>query len=180
MSAAPGTPALKTRRYEYSTAGPDLGAVMRLSGLEYMRALAAGELGARPSISDTIGMSNPMDLDYGKVTMEADPGDHLLNPVGTVHGGFACTVLDSVMGIAVHTTLEPGFTFGTAELKVHLTRPILRTTGRLRAEGSIIHVGRQMATSEGRLFGVEDGKLYAHGTCTCFISAIPPRQKASQ
>lgn len=170
----------KTRSYEYSNAGPDLAAVMRMSGLEYLRAMTAGELGAEPSIFATIGSSRLTELEYGKVAVETEPGDHLLNPVGTVHGGYACTILDSVMGCAVHSTLQPGFTYGTAELKVHLTRPIRPGSGQLRAEGSVIHVGRQMATSEGRLFGVEDGKLYAHGTCTCIIQPIPQQPSPSQ
>ncbi len=180
MTGTGDTLAKKPRSYEYSTAGPDLEAVMRLSGLEYLRAMTAGELGEEPSIFATIGKSKLTDLEYGKVAVETEPGDHLLNPVGTVHGGYACTILDSVMGCAIHTTLEPGFTYGTAELKVHLTRPILPTTGPLRAEGAIIHVGRRMATSEGRLMGAADGKLYAHGTCTCLISELPKHLKAAQ
>lgn len=175
-----GTTQTKTRSYEYSVSGLDIAAAANMSGLDYMRALAGGEVGQPPSIAQTIGMSKPFDLDYGKVSMEATPGDHLLNPLGTVHGGFAATILDSVMGVAVHTTLEPGFGYATAELKVHLVRAIMPTTGKLRADGSVIHAGRQMATSEGRLYGVEDGKLYAHSTCTCMIFPMRPPQGAKE
>lgn len=167
---------LKTRSYEYAEVSFDPASAMKLSGLEYMRALVAGEIGAPPSINATIGMSYPSNLEYGKVTFEAEPGDYLLNPMGFVHGGFAATLLDSAMGVAVHTTLEPGMGFTTAELKINYTRAILPTSGRLRAEGSLIHRGRRMATSEARLVGIEDGKLYAHGSTTCFIFPLKQMQ----
>lgn len=157
------------RSYEYETASFDPSAAMRLSGLEYMRALVAGEIGTQPSIGPTIGMSIPYDLEHGTAAFDCEPGDFLLNPLGTVHGGFAATVLDSALGVAVHTTLEAGWGFTTAELKINYTRAILPKSGRYRAEGKVIHRGRRMATAEARLVGVEDGKLYAHGSTTCFL-----------
>lgn len=165
-------PTLKTRTYEYAEASFDPTSAMKLTGLEYMRSLVDGQIGAPPSICETVGMSYPADLEYGEVSVEAEPSDFLLNPMGFVHGGFAATLLDSVLGIAVHTTLDAGQGFTTAELKVNYTRAILPTTGRLRAEGRLVHRGRRMATSEGRLFGIEDGKLYAHGSTTCFIMSL--------
>ena len=94
--------------------------------------------------------------------------------MGAVHGGFAATLLDSVMGISVHTTLDAGHGYTTAELKINYTRAILPTTGRLRAEGKVIHRGRQIATAEGKLVGIDDGKLYAHGTTTCMVFPLRP------
>lgn len=167
--------ARKTRSYEYAAPSFDVASAMTLSGLDYMRALASGALGARPSMIDTMGMSAPLDLDRGKAAVEADAADFLLNPMGAVHGGFAATLLDSVMGIAVHTALAAGVGYTTAELKINYTRAILPTTGRLRAEGEVIHLGRQMATAEGRVVSVHDGKLYAHGSTTCFL--FPLRQR---
>lgn len=161
--------AVKTRRYDYTVANLDAEAAARLSGLEYMQGLVEGKFGAKPSISDTLGMSIPFDLGHGTASIDAEPADYLLNPMGSVHGGFAATLIDSVTGIAVHTTLPPGIGFSTAELKVNMTRAILPTTGTLRATGTVIHAGRQMATAEGRLVGLEDGKLYAHGSATCFL-----------
>ncbi|WP_319824068.1 PaaI family thioesterase [Thalassovita sp.] len=158
-----------TRTYEYARATFDPAAAMRMSGLDYMRALAAGQIGAQPSISATMGMSPARDLAYGKVAFEAEPGDWLLNPMGTVHGGFAATIMDSALGISVHTTLEPGWGFTTAELKINYTRAIRSDGGKLRAEGEVIHRGRRMATAEARLIGVGDDKLYAHGSTTCFL-----------
>lgn len=161
--------AQKSRTYHYAEVSFDPDSAMKHSGLDYMRALVAGEIGAPPSIGDTIGMSLPTDMEYGKVVFDAVPGDHLLNPMGFVHGGFAATLLDSAMGVAVHTTLDAGMGFTTIELKINYTRAILPTSGRLRAEGNLIHRGRRIATSEGRLVGIEDGKLYAHGTSSCLI-----------
>lgn len=163
---------LLSRTYEYAPSSFDRKSALTMSGLDYMRALASGQMGAPPSINSTIGMSSPFDLVHGQATIEADPSDFLLNPIGTVHGGFAATLLDSVMALAVHTTLPAGIGYTTAELKINYTRMILPTTGRLRAQGSIIHQGRQMATAEGRLIGVGDGKLYAHGTTTCFLYSL--------
>lgn len=158
-----------TRSYDYDSETFDKAAAMRMSGLEYMRALAAGKIGAQPSISATIGMSPPHDIAFGKAAFDCEPGDFLLNPMGFVHGGFAATILDSALGISVHTTLEAGWGYTTAELKINYTRAIMPNSGTLRAEGSVIHRGRRMATAEARLIGVEDGKLYAHGSTTCFI-----------
>ncbi|MCA0873925.1 PaaI family thioesterase [Seohaeicola saemankumensis] len=157
------------RSYEYETAAFDPSAAMRMSGLEYMRALVAGEIGREPSIGPTIGMSVPHSLELGSAAFDCEPGDFLLNPMGFIHGGFAATVLDSALGVSVHTTLEPGWGFTTAELKINYTRAIRPDSGTLRAEGKVIHRGRKMATAEARLIGVRDGKLYAHGSTTCFL-----------
>jgi len=169
MDASIAPVAHKTRSYDYTVSSLDVGSALALNGLDYMRALVSGEFGAEPSINQTIGMSVPFDLDRGKASIEATPGDFLLNPMGVVHGGFAATLLDSAMGLAVHTALDAGTGYTTAELKINYTRAILPTTGRLRAQGKLIHAGRQMATAEARLTGVDDGKLYAHGSTTCFL-----------
>jgi uncharacterized protein (TIGR00369 family) len=166
----------KTRSYQYSPAEFDAAAAMTMTGLDYMRGLASGRIGARPPIIDTMGMSVPMDLERGKAAIEAEPADFLLNPLGFVHGGFAATMLDSVMGIAVHTALAAATGYTTAELKIHFTRAIAPATGRLRAEGTVIHLGRQMATADGRLVGLADGKLYAHGSTTCFLFPLDARR----
>jgi len=168
--------ARKIRTYEYATALLDTEAALTMTGLDYMQALASGRISAKPSMADTIGMSPPFDLEYGKCAVEAEPGDYLMNPMGVTHGGFAATLLDSAMGIAVHTTLPVGTGYTTAELKINYTRAIMPTTGRLRADGSVIHVGRQMATAEARLVGVADGKLYAHGSTTCFVFPLQRRK----
>lgn len=166
----------KTRTYEYGVAGPDGRAAMTMTGLEYMQAMVSGKISGKPSMADTVGMSVPFDLAHGKASVEAEPADFLMNPLGVMHGGFAATLLDSVMGIAVHTALPAATGFTTAELKINFTRAIRPDSGRLRADGTVVHAGRQMATAEGRLVGIDDGKLYAHGSTTCFLFAIEPQR----
>lgn len=169
------TPPLNTRSYAYAPPAFDSAAAMTMSGLDYMIALAAGRIGALPSISSTIGMSPPVDLSHGRAAVEAEAADFLLNPMGVVHGGFAATMLDTAMGIAVHTALQAATGYTTVELKINYTRAILPANGLLRAEGWVVHQGRQMATAEGRLTGVADGRLYAHGSTTCFIFPLKPQ-----
>jgi uncharacterized protein (TIGR00369 family) len=93
--------------------------------------------------------------------------DHY-NPLGTVHGGVAATLLDSVMGCAVHTTLEAGIGYTTLEIKVNYVRAMTDKTDPVTVEGKVINVGRRIATAEGRLFDQED-RLLAHGTTTCLV-----------
>lgn len=137
-----------------------------VDGLEALRRVLAGEL-PYPPIADTIGM-RLVEVEPGRVVWEGEPGEHLYNPLGTVHGGVMCTILDSAMSCAVHTLVPPGRGYTTAELKVNFVRPITVETPRVRAEGKVIHPGRQLATAEGRIVD-ERGRLYAHGTATCMI-----------
>lgn len=159
----------RERRYTYRAAGFDRDRALEMTGLEYMRALGAGELGATPPIAATIGFSMPFDLEHGRASVTAEPADYLLNPLGIVHGGFAATVLDTVLGVAVHTALPPATGYTTIELKVHYTHALRPDSGPVRADGHLVHLGRRIATSEGRLVGADDGRLYAHGTCTCLV-----------
>jgi uncharacterized protein (TIGR00369 family) len=96
------------------------------------------------------------------------PRLHHCNPLGTVHGGWFATLLDSAVGCAVHTTLPAGKAYTTAELKINIVRPLTDKVPLVRAVGTVIHVGGRMATADGRLTG-PDGKLYAHASTTCFI-----------
>lgn len=108
------------------------------------------------------------EVDEGRVVFTAEPGEQHYNPIGVVHAGFAATLLDSAMGAAVHSTLPEGTGYTTLETKFNLVRPITVGTGRVRAEGRVVHRGRTVATSEGGLRD-EAGKLLAHGTSTCLI-----------
>jgi len=103
------------------------------------------------------------------VTFVGEPGEHLYNPIGVVHGGFAMTLLDSAMGCAVHTTLGVGEAYTTLEAKVNFVRPITLETGPVRCEGTVIHRGGTIATAEGRVIAERTGKLLAHGTTTCLV-----------
>jgi len=137
-----------------------------LPGLEYLRAIIAGKLPPAP-FAQTVGFAL-VEADDGRAVFETEPMEFHYNPSGAVHGGVACTLLDSAMGCAVHTTLPAGVGYTTVELKVNLVRGITARTGTLRAEGRIIHRGNRVATAEGFLRG-RDGKLYAHGTTTCMV-----------
>jgi uncharacterized protein (TIGR00369 family) len=104
----------------------------------------------------------------GRVVVAAEPCDIHLNPAGTVHGGFAATLLDSCMGLAVQSTLEKGVGQTTLEFKISLVRPITPETGLIKAEGMVLSRGRRVGTAEGRLTDSK-GRLLAHGTTTCLI-----------
>jgi uncharacterized protein (TIGR00369 family) len=139
-----------------------------LSGLELLRAWQAGGAGAdRPSIGRLLGMV-PKQIDEGSVTFAVTPQPDFANPLGTVHGGICATLLDSVMGCAVHTTLPAGVGYTTLELKVNYIRSVAVDAGELTGVGTVIHAGRTTATAEGKVFS-HDGKLVAHGTTTCIV-----------
>ena len=137
-----------------------------MSGLEQMRAIASAELPPAP-IAVVMNFA-PAFIDEGRVVFLGEPGEEHYNPIGVVHGGYASTMLDTVLGCAVHTTLAAGEAYTTQTLEVKLLRPITRETGRVRAEGEITYRGRRQATAEARITSAE-GKLLASGTSTCMI-----------
>jgi uncharacterized protein (TIGR00369 family) len=138
---------------------------LTMSGIDLMQAMVDGKL-PHPSICDTIPMRVvEVGRGYTKFRVRAD-GRHL-NPLGGLHGGFVATVLDSVTGCAVHTTLEAGVGYGTVDLNVKMLRPVPLDQD-LLAEGRIIHVSRSLGVAEGSIRDAE-GMLYAHATCTCAI-----------
>ena len=146
--------------------------VAHLSGLEMMQAILRGELPQAPIMKTLDFML--IEAGDGRAVFQGTPGPALLNPMGTVHGGWYATLLDSAMGCAVHTMMPPGRGYTTAELGVNLVRAIGSKAPRVRAEGKVIHCGRQLATAEARLYG-PDGTLYAHGTTTCLVFEMAPQ-----
>lgn len=138
---------------------------LEMTGLELLRAVAAGHLPPSP-MAATVPMSFT-EVDAGFVKLTARAGDQHLNPQGGVHGGFAATVLDSVTGCAVHSMLEAGVGYGTIDLHVKMLRPV-PCDQELLAEARLVHLSRNIATSEGTLKSA-DGKLLATATATCFI-----------
>lgn len=150
-------------------AAPGVAAMERvagLSGMQFFEAMFAGRLPA-PAIGRTLDFL-PVLIEPGRAVFQGRPKVEHYNPIGTVHGGWIATMLDSCVGCCVHSTLAAGKAYTTAELKVNFVRPVTTRSGLLRAEGKVIHVGWRMATAEGRLSG-PDGKLYAHASTTCFI-----------
>jgi uncharacterized protein (TIGR00369 family) len=141
-----------------------------LSGLQLLQAMIDGRVPG-PAISQTLGF-RLVEVEAGRAVFEGDTGPHLLNPLGSVHGGFALTLIDSAAGCAVHTLLAAGTGYTTVETKANFTRAISADAGTIRCEGRVLHHGRQIATAEATLTGA-DGKLLAHGTSTLII--LPPR-----
>ena len=140
------------------------------SGLQIMLAMLAGEL-PYPHIMRTLDYSL-VQVDKGRAVFQGEPQLMHYNPLGSVHGGWYATLLDSALGCAVHTMLEAGQGYTTAELGIHIVRAASMKSGPLRAIGKVVHVGRQLATAEARIVGF-DGKLYAHGSTTCLVFPAP-------
>lgn len=141
----------------------------RYSGLELLRRLVDGKYPAPPMA----GLLNftLTDVEEGRAVFRGMPSERHLNPLGSVHGGWAATILDSALGCAVQTTLAIGEAYATVEFKVNLTRPIMPTTGEVVCEGRVVHRGRTLAVSEATLKD-GSGKLLALGTETCAIFPV--------
>lgn len=137
-----------------------------LSGIDYIRGIFSGEL-LPPPIAVLMGFRG-VEASPGEAVFEMEPGPQHYNPIGSVHGGVALTLLDSAMSCAVHTLLEPGVRYTTIEVKTNFVRAITAETGLIRCEGKVIHQGGRIATAEGRIVD-SAGKLFAHGTTTCLI-----------
>ena len=136
-----------------------------LSGLEQLRAIASGQM--RVGMGDTLGFSLTT-IEPGRVVFEGTPDRRVYNPIGTVHGGYAATLLDSACGCAVHSRLEAGQGFTTLELKVAYHKAMTEQTGRVFAEGKVITMGRRAAFVEATLKDAE-GRLYASATSTLLV-----------
>lgn len=141
-----------------------------LTGLQVFEAIFAGDLPS-PPIGETLDFI-PIRMTPGMAIFQGKPMLRHYNPLGTVHGGWFCTLLDSAVGCAVHTTLPAGKGYTTLEIKVNMVRPLTHAVPLVRAEGKVIHAGKQVATAEGRIVG-PDGKIYAHATTTCLIFDQP-------
>ena len=140
------------------------------SGLQIMQALLAGEL-PFPHMMQTLDY-HLVQVDRGRAVFQGVPQRMHYNPLGSVHGGWYATLLDSALGCAVHTVLEAGQGYTTAELGIHIVRAASERSGPLRAIGQVVYAGRQLATAEARIVDAA-GKLYAHGSTTCLVFAVP-------
>ena len=145
------------------------GKAKTMSGLQLLTAIMEGQLPA-PPIQQVLDF-RLVHVERGSTGFVGNPKLEYYNPIGSVHGGFIATLLDSCMACAVHSTLEAGFSYATIEIKVNYVRAITSDTGEVRAEGKVINSGKRIATAEGRLFD-SVGKLYAHGSTTCLILTL--------
>ncbi|HSZ05612.1 MAG TPA: PaaI family thioesterase [Solirubrobacteraceae bacterium] len=158
---------LRTRSFSWEDPAATAAAGLELPGLECMRAIIDGTL-APPPIARLLDFTI-VEVDEGRAVFAMEPAEWMYNPIGSVHGGVAATLLDSCMGCAVHTTLPAGVAYTTADLQVRYIRAMGGATGRVLAEGRVVHRGRRTATAEGRLFAESDETLIAHGTTGCVI-----------
>ena len=140
--------------------------VAHLSGLEFFAAIFAGKV-PPPPIGKTLNFW-PVEFEHGRAVFEGEPTRDFYNPIGSIHGSYAAALLDSAMSCAVHTTLAAGQAYTTLEYKINLTRGMSDKTGRIRAEGKIVQVGKRIGTAEGRIIDSQ-GRVLAHGNTTCLI-----------
>jgi uncharacterized protein (TIGR00369 family) len=155
----------RTRTHSWQDAAPMAQVARTVPGLDFLRRVVAGEFAA--PIAETLGYAL-IEVDEGRAVFGLQPQEFHYNPIGSVHGGIYCTLLDSAMACAVHSTLPAGVGYTTLELKVNLVRAITKDSGYLRAEGRLVHGGKSTAIAEGRLVDAQ-GRLYAHATTTCMI-----------
>ncbi len=172
MAQEQRTTAIRDAGVGCGVASPDQ--VAGKTGLAIMQAMLRGEL-PYPPISRTLDFML-VEVGPGRAVFQGTPQLAHYNPLGSVHGGWFATLLDSALGCAIHTMMPAGRGYTTAELSVNLVRAITTKVPRLRAEGEVIHCGRQLATAQARLVG-PDGSLYAHGTTTCLVFELarPPK-----
>jgi uncharacterized protein (TIGR00369 family) len=157
-----------TPKIEYGVTPVEIMASM--AGIDFVRAIFDGKLPA-PPIMQTV---EPFDstAEPGVVAFHSIPGFRHYNPIGSVHGGYAATLLDSAMGLAVHTALPAGTGYTTLEFKISFIRGMNKDTGPVRTEGRTMNVGRRAATAEARITDAK-GRLLAHATTTCLVFEIP-------
>ena len=146
-----------------------------LAGRAFLEAIRDGRL-PPAAMAGTLDFALET-IEDGRVVFVGRPSAAHYNPIGSVHGGYAATLLDSAMGCAVHSQLDAGVAYTTLELKVSFVRALGAEAGPVHAEGRVVHRGRRIATAEGRLTDAA-GRLYAHGSCTCLI--MEPRRPAGE
>jgi uncharacterized protein (TIGR00369 family) len=148
-----------------------------MPGIDFIRAIFAGKLPS-PPIMELMGLDHAEAPEPGLVVMLSTPTFRHYNPIGSVHGGYAATMLDSVMGLAVHSMLPAGHGYTTLEFKVSFIRGMTKDTAQVRSEGRILNVGRRAASAEARITDAK-GRLLAHATTTCLIFELPSGTSAA-
>ena len=143
-----------------------------MNGQEILEAMMSGAL-PYPPMNDTMNLAL-LEVGNGRAVFQGIPLLGHYNPLGSVHGGWFASLLDSALGCAIQTTLPAGRSYTTAELSIKIVRPASHKTGPLRATGRLIHGGDRLATAEARVED-EHGKLYAHATTTCLVFDVPKR-----
>jgi uncharacterized protein (TIGR00369 family) len=136
------------------------------TGLEFLQRIVSGEHPGVP-IGNTLGF-RLVEAEHGRVALEGNPDQRSYNLIGTVHGGWSAAILDTALALSVLTTLDAEQSFTTVDIRINYLRPLTEATGRVRAEGQVIQVGRRLGYSEAKLAD-SAGKLICHGTGSCLI-----------
>ena len=158
---------LRTRSFSWEDPAATAAAAAEVPGLQCMQAIIDGTLPA-PPIARLLDFTL-VEVEDGRAVFAMEPAEWMYNPIGSVHGGIAATILDSCMGCAVHTTLEAGVGYTTTDLQVRYVRGLRVGSGRVLAEGNVVHLGKRTATAEGRMFLDADERLIAHASSGCVI-----------
>jgi uncharacterized protein (TIGR00369 family) len=161
---------IRERTFAWSDPKITADAGRTMTGLAFMRGLRDGSVPAAP-IAALVGLSIA-EVEDGRVVMRLTPAEYHYNPIGTMHGGILATLLDSVMGCAVHTTLPQGRAYTSLEIKVNYVRAVTSGSGELSAEGRIVHAGRRSAVAEGTVRDAK-GRLCATASTTCLVFDLP-------
>jgi uncharacterized protein (TIGR00369 family) len=157
----------RTRTFTWADPLAAAQAAGALSGLEAIQAIAAGRL-PPPPIAKLLDFQITH-VEHGRVIFALEPAEWMYNPLGSVHGGVASTLLDSALGCSVHTVLDAGVRYTTSDLHVRFVRAMRADTGQVLADCHVVHAGRRIATAEGKLYAAADETLFAHGTTSCLI-----------
>src|SRR3954464_2064863 len=157
----------RSRTFSWSDPLETAAAARDLPGIDAIRAIAEGKL-PPPPIASLLNFEIWL-VEPGRVVFALEPAEWMYNPIGSVHGGIASTLLDSALGCSVHTVLDAGVRYTTSDLHVHFVRPMRADTGRVLADCHVVHVGRRLATAEGKLYAEADETLFAHATTSCLI-----------
>ncbi len=160
----------RTRTYSWSDPAQHAELIGTRTGLELLRAMAAGELPA-PPVMHLIDMAG-MEVEEGSVTVYLDPREFHYNPLGSVHGGVLSTLLDTAAACSVHSTLPAGVGYTSLDLTVKFLRPVTVASGRITCRGSVLQRGRRTALAEARMADAQ-GRLVAHATSSCLIFEAP-------
>jgi uncharacterized protein (TIGR00369 family) len=157
----------RTRTFTWQDPMPSAILARERTGMEVLQAIIDGEL-PPPPIAELLGMEL-VEVNAGRAVFAVEPAEWMYNPIGSVHGGIGATLLDSCMGCAIHSTLPAGVGYTTSDLQIRYSRGMTVETGRVIAEGTVVHGGRRLATAEGRLTVEATGKLIAHATTGCIL-----------
>ena len=150
--------------------------VASMAGIDFVRAIFERRL-PEPPIMQTV---EPFDctVEPGVVAIHSIPGIRHYNPIGSVHGGYAAILMDSAMGLAIHSTLPAGSGYTTLEFKISFIKGMSKDSGTVRTEGRTLSIGRRAATAEARITDA-NGRLLAHATTTCLVFEIPKEKQGN-